>query len=86
MNAMVSPTSIDLRMVHTGAGGRPHHPADGRAETLAEPCDCHAAIVAFESVPGPRRKRAASDDDVIECLDAPDPETGPATIVQRIPV
>jgi hypothetical protein len=41
---------------------------------------------AFESVGGPRAKRAAQDEDVVECVDPQDPEQQPASMVQRIPV
>lgn len=65
-------------------------------QAKARPCPCDDMIAAFESAPGPRRKRASpeadgktdavADADVIECLDAEDPRNAPATMVQRIPV
>jgi hypothetical protein len=53
---------------------------------LSADCACNGMAAAFESVQGPRRKRAASGDDTIECIDARDSEQEPATMVQRTAV
>lgn len=86
MHAMISATPRHLQAVSVGSGGLPHDRADRPSDTGAGSCDCHAAIAAFESVQGPRLKRAAADDDILECVDADNPETQPATMVQRTPV
>jgi hypothetical protein len=83
---MISATSRHLQAAHGGVGAPPHDRPDGPSDKRTGSCDCHAAIAAFESVPGPRRKRAASDEDIVECLDPGNPETQPATMVQRTPV
>lgn len=53
---------------------------------LGTDCACNGMAAAFESVQGPRRKRATSGDDTIECIDARDSEQEPATMVQRTAV
>ncbi|OZI66503.1 hypothetical protein [Bordetella genomosp. 11] len=78
MTATFSATSAAPRTSPPGMD----HPADSRPDA----CACHALIAAFESVPGLRRKREASDEVIVECLDAASSETEPATMVQRIPV
>lgn len=66
--------------------GTPPPPADDRPATQTGSCGCDRVIAAFESAAGPRRKRGATDDDIVECLDPATPETEPATMVQHIPV
>ncbi|HTK02023.1 MAG TPA: hypothetical protein VL522_20515 [Bordetella sp.] len=53
---------------------------------LSTDCACNGIVAAFESVQEPRRRRAASGDDIIECIDTGDSEQEPATMVQRTAV
>ncbi|CAM3682102.1 hypothetical protein BOSP111201_20010 [Bordetella sputigena] len=61
---------------------------DHAAHAQAPPCAASEMASAFESAPGPRRKRGASDESAIhfDCVDPADTWNEPATVVQRIPV
>jgi hypothetical protein len=84
MSTTVTPASHSLRTIPAFADD-PFRTRSGDAGLSAD-CACNSMAAAFESVQGPRRRRAASGDDMIECIDTRDSGQEPATMVQRTTV
>jgi hypothetical protein len=84
MTTIAAARFVDSYTTYSASG----HATRAPARPCADSCTRNEMASAFESVPGPRRKRGATSESDIrfDCMDAADTRKEPATVVQRIRV